>query len=117
MLNLCPCVAKMRRPSTDGGVTPDGKSSPHRTALMVCPEEKDCLRLRGTLERFGLKAAFYTARDLSFYGAGRLLKASLKATDFLGGLGWTAVATMLVLVTVMILTLISALKWCGEKRK
>ena len=53
-----------------GGVTPDGKSSPHRTALMVCPEEKDCLRLRGTLERFGLKAAFYTARDLSFYGAG-----------------------------------------------
>ena len=54
---------------------------------------------------------------LSFYGAGRLLKASLKATDFLGGLGWTAVATLLVLVTVMILTLISALKWCGEKRK
>ena len=47
-----------------GGATPDGKSSPHRTALMVCPEEKDCLRLRGTLERFGLKAAFYmTASD------------------------------------------------------
>ena len=54
---------------------------------------------------------------LSFYGAGRLLKASLKSADFLGGLGWAAVATMLVLTTVMILTLISALKWCGEKRK
>lgn len=54
---------------------------------------------------------------LSFYGAGRLLKASLKSADFLGGLGWTAVATLLVIATVMILTLISALKWCGEKRK
>ncbi len=42
----------------------------HRTALLVCPEEKDCMRLRATLKRFGLRAAFYTARDLSFYGAG-----------------------------------------------
>ena len=44
--------------------------TPHRTALIVCPEEKDCMRLRQTLTRFGLKASFYTARDLSFYGAG-----------------------------------------------
>ena len=41
-----------------------------RTALIVCPEEKDCVRMKQTLKRFGLKAAFYTARDLSFYGAG-----------------------------------------------
>ncbi len=41
-----------------------------RTALIVCPEEKDCVRIKQTLGRFGLKAAFYTARDLSFYGAG-----------------------------------------------
>ncbi len=40
------------------------------TALIVCPEEKDCVRMRQTLERFGMKAAFYTARDLSFFGAG-----------------------------------------------
>ena len=43
----------------------------HRhTALIVCPEEKDCVRMKQTLNRFGLRAAFYTARDLSFYGAG-----------------------------------------------
>ena len=41
-----------------------------KTALIVCPEEKDCVRMKQTLKRFGLKAAFYTARDLSFYGAG-----------------------------------------------
>ena len=41
-----------------------------RTALIICPEEKDCMRMKQTLCRFGLKAAFYTARDLSFYGAG-----------------------------------------------
>ena len=42
----------------------------HRTALLVCAEEKDCVRMKQTLCRFGLRAAFYTARDLSFYGAG-----------------------------------------------
>ncbi len=36
-------------------------------ALLVCPEEKDCLRLCGLLERVGLRAAFYVARDLTFY--------------------------------------------------
>ena len=41
-----------------------------KTALIICSEEKDCVRLKQTLKRFGLKAAFYTARDLSFYGAG-----------------------------------------------
>ena len=41
-----------------------------KTALIVCAEEKDCVRMKQTLKRFGLKAAFYTARDLSFYGAG-----------------------------------------------
>ncbi len=39
-------------------------------ALLICSEEKDCVRMRQTFERFGLRAAFYTARDLSFYGAG-----------------------------------------------
>ena len=41
-----------------------------KTALIVCSEEKDCVRMKQTLKRFGLKAAFYTARDLSCYGAG-----------------------------------------------
>lgn len=48
----------------DGGVSRTGR---RRCALIVCPEEKDCVRLRQTLERFGLRAAFYTPRDLSFY--------------------------------------------------
>ncbi len=36
-------------------------------ALLVCSEEKDCVRLTATLERFGLRAGFYPARDLTFY--------------------------------------------------
>ena len=48
----------------------DAKAFGSKTALIVCPEEKDCMRTKQTLARFGLRAAFYTARDLSFYGAG-----------------------------------------------
>ncbi len=36
-------------------------------ALLVCPEEKDCLRILGVLERSGKRAAFFMARDLTFY--------------------------------------------------
>ena len=36
-------------------------------ALVVCPEEKECVKLCGVLERCGLKAAFYMSRDLTFY--------------------------------------------------
>ena len=35
--------------------------------LLVCPEEKDAVRMRDLLERFGLKCGFYIARDLTFY--------------------------------------------------
>ncbi len=48
----------------DGGV---GRTGRKRCALIVCPEEKDCVRMSRTLERFGLRAAFYMPRDLSFY--------------------------------------------------
>ncbi len=37
------------------------------SALLICPEEKDCLRICGILEQHGLRAAFYMARDLTFY--------------------------------------------------
>ena len=50
--------------SPDGGKTRDGKK---RTALLICPEEKDCVRLKETMKRFGLRCGFYVARDLSFY--------------------------------------------------
>ncbi len=36
-------------------------------ALILCPEEKDCVRILGLLERNGLRAAFYMTRDLTFY--------------------------------------------------
>ena len=39
----------------------------HGTALIVCSEEKECVRTRDTLERFGLRAAFYSSRDLNLY--------------------------------------------------
>ncbi len=37
------------------------------TALLILPEEKDCVRACGMLERYGVRAAFYMARDLTFY--------------------------------------------------
>ena len=36
-------------------------------ALLICPEEKDCVRLCGVMERHHIRAAFYMARDLTFY--------------------------------------------------
>lgn len=36
-------------------------------ALIVCPEEKDCIRLLAVLEHSGLRSAFYMTRDLTFY--------------------------------------------------
>ena len=36
-------------------------------ALVICPEEKECVKLCGVLERCGLRAAFYMSRDLTFY--------------------------------------------------
>ena len=39
----------------------------HAPALMLCHEEKECVRLRAALERAGLRAAFFINRDLTFY--------------------------------------------------
>ncbi len=36
-------------------------------ALILCSEEKECVRLCSVLERFGLRTAFYMTRDLTFY--------------------------------------------------
>ena len=36
-------------------------------ALLICAEEKDALRQKALLERFGLKCGFFIARDLNFY--------------------------------------------------
>ena len=36
-------------------------------ALILCPEEKDCVRICSLLEHHGLRADFYMARDLTFY--------------------------------------------------
>ncbi len=38
-----------------------------RCALIVCSEERDCVRLNAMLRRFGKKSAFYVGRDLTFY--------------------------------------------------
>ena len=45
----------------------DSKKFRGGTALLVCPEEKDCVRITAMLERQGLRAAFYLSRDLTFY--------------------------------------------------
>ena len=36
-------------------------------ALVLCHEEKECVRLRTAFESFGLRAAFFINRDLTFY--------------------------------------------------
>ena len=36
-------------------------------ALILLPEEKECVRLQNLLAAFGVRAAFFTARDLTFY--------------------------------------------------
>ncbi len=38
-----------------------------RTALLICSEEKECVRLKGFLAQFGLRVGFYMGRDLTFY--------------------------------------------------
>ncbi len=45
----------------------DVKKIDSRTALLVCSEEKECVRLKNFLSQFGLKVAFYMGRDLTFY--------------------------------------------------
>ena len=36
-------------------------------SLLLLPEEKECVRLATLLESYGLRTAFYTGRDLTFY--------------------------------------------------
>lgn len=45
----------------------DIRAKDRRAVLLICPEEKECVRLRSLLEQFGLRAAFYVGRDLTFY--------------------------------------------------
>ena len=45
----------------------DTKAFRGGAALLLCSEEKDCVRVCGMLERYGIKPAFYMARDLTFY--------------------------------------------------
>ena len=45
----------------------DTRELRHSPALLLCPEEKDCVRLSGILERYGIRTAFFMARDLTFY--------------------------------------------------
>ena len=45
----------------------DTRNTRNGTALLICPEEKECVRLLAVLERFGVRAGFYMGRDLTFY--------------------------------------------------
>ncbi|MBQ7339031.1 MAG: transcription-repair coupling factor [Clostridia bacterium] len=36
-------------------------------ALLLCAEERDCVRLRAMFRRFGLRAAFFVGRDYNFH--------------------------------------------------
>ncbi len=45
----------------------DLKKSIGKMAIIVCPEEKECVRIKSVLSEFGLRAAFFMSRDLTFY--------------------------------------------------
>ena len=45
----------------------DLKSKDRRAALLICPEEKECVRLKQFLRQFGLNVAFFVGRDFTFY--------------------------------------------------
>ncbi len=45
----------------------DIKRFDKRTVLIICPEEKECVRLKSFLTQFGFRVAFYMGRDLTFY--------------------------------------------------
>lgn len=60
---LCDGAADATVISLIGDLKKDGQ----RPALIVCSEEKECVRTRDALERFGLNVAFFNARDLNLY--------------------------------------------------
>ena len=45
----------------------DLKKEDKRAVLFICPEEKECVRVKSMLKHFGYKCAFYVGRDLTFY--------------------------------------------------
>ena len=38
-----------------------------KIALIVCADEKECVKTKDTLERFGIRTGFYNSRDLNLY--------------------------------------------------
>ena len=45
----------------------DLKSGDKRPVLLLCPEEKECVRIKNVLSQFGFNIAFFQGRDLTFY--------------------------------------------------
>ncbi len=45
----------------------DTRKNRSGAALVICSEEKECVRLCSVLERFDIRAGFYMARDLTFH--------------------------------------------------
>ncbi len=45
----------------------DLKRAKKGPALLIFPEEKECVRVRKFLKQFGLRVGFYVGRDLTFY--------------------------------------------------
>ena len=45
----------------------DIKKQDKRTTLIICPEEKECVRVKNFLGQFGINTAFFVGRDLTFY--------------------------------------------------
>ncbi len=45
----------------------DVRKQDRRTVLIICSEEKECVRVKQLLCHFGFRCAFYIGRDLTFY--------------------------------------------------
>ncbi len=45
----------------------DLKEKDRRAVLLICPDEKECVRQKNFLRQFGLRVAFFVGRDFTFY--------------------------------------------------
>ena len=45
----------------------DLKEKDRRAVLLICPDEKECVRQKNFLCQFGLRVAFFVGRDFTFY--------------------------------------------------
>ncbi len=74
----------------------DLREKDRRPVLIICAEEKECVRVKQLLRHFGYRCAFYVGRDLTFYNITASHEYEHERLKVLSGLldgAWDAVVT------------------------